>query len=278
MAQMKKKLLYTFSVLFLLSGYLNAQTRKEINDTIAKMPLFSIHKDNYFISGIPTNTEVSKKTADAKYQISFKQLLTRNTLPLDSYLYLTYTQKAFWNIYEFSSPFQEINFNPGIGLGKAIYKEDDQLAGLAAIELEHESNGRDSIYSRSWNRVTFSYHTSISPKTVLSVKAWVPFKYKDGNPELLEYVGPGEVNLSHEFKPDKLVFNLMIRKGLNWEWKGAIRSRLYYRPFEASSLYLMLEWYSGHAESLIDYSEFKSIVRFGFVIRSNELGILRAFD
>lgn len=275
---MKKLIFCIFPIFLFFTSNLHAQTREEINDTIEKMPLFSIHKDNYFISGIPTNTNVSKKTADAKYQISFKQLITRNTLPFETYLYLTYTQKAFWNIYEFSSPFQEINFNPGIALGKAIYKKNDELAGLAAIELEHESNGRDSIYSRSWNRVTFSYHTSLSPKTVLGVKAWVPFKYKDGNPELLEYVGPGEVTLSHEFKPDRLIFNLMLRKGLNWEWKGAIRSRIYYRPFKLSTLYLMLEWYSGHTESLINYKEFKSIVRFGFVIRSSELGILRAFN
>lgn len=98
-------------------------SREKINDTIEKMPTLSIHKDNYFITGIPTNKDIASKTADAKYQISFKALVTRNTLPFDTHLFITYTQKAFWNVYEFSSPFRELNFNPGIGLGKPVYNK-----------------------------------------------------------------------------------------------------------------------------------------------------------
>lgn len=106
-------------------------SREKINDTIENMPIFSIHKDNYFITGISTNKALNSKSADAKYQISFKALITRNTLPFDTYLFLTYTQKAFWNIYEFSSPFRELNFNPGVGLGKPVYNRNDDLAGMA---------------------------------------------------------------------------------------------------------------------------------------------------
>ena len=70
-------------------------TRTQINDSILKMPRFSGHKNTYFITGIPTNTSINKSNSDIKYQISFKQLLTRNTLIWDTYLFFTYSQKSF---------------------------------------------------------------------------------------------------------------------------------------------------------------------------------------
>lgn len=74
------------------ANYGQRLTREQIEDTV--LPSFSIYKDNFFITGIPTHTGISKETADAKYQISFKQLLTRHTLPFDSQLFFIYTQKA----------------------------------------------------------------------------------------------------------------------------------------------------------------------------------------
>lgn len=116
-----------------------------------------MYQDNYMITGIPLHREIGSETADVKYQISFKHLLTRRLLPLDSYLFLTYTQTAFWNLYTFSSPFEDINFNPGVGLGKAVFNSDDRLVGMAFLKAEHESNGRDSIYSRSWNSISVNF-------------------------------------------------------------------------------------------------------------------------
>jgi len=249
--------------------------REEINELIKEMPSFSIHKDNYFITGIPTNTTINSQTADIKYQISFKQLITHNTLPLDTYLFLTYSQKAFWNIYEDSSPFQEINFNPSIGLGKAIYDKNDRVKGLASLLINHNSNGRDGIYSRSWNSMNLKYTTSLNPRTLLSLEAWAPFNYKDGNQDLFDYIGLGEVTFSYDFKPNKLLFEVSAKKGLQWNWKGSLRSRLYYNPFKSINQYLMLEWFSGYGESLIDYDQFTSMVRIGYVIKSDELDFLK---
>ncbi|WP_252723819.1 phospholipase A [Winogradskyella psychrotolerans] len=243
-----------------------------MQDSIAKQPYFSIHKDNFFVTGIPTNKDVNSATSNAKYQISFKQVLTRSKLPLDTYLFLTYTQKSFWNIYEESLPFKDINFNPTIALGKYFYDKEDRLKGVGTLAFEHESNGRDSLESRSWNRISFQYTTSIFRNTVASFKAWLPFGYKEGNPDLLEYVGLGQINVSHTYRPDKLIYDLRVRKGLNFEGKGSIRARVYYNPFDnnISNQYLMLEWYVGQAEGLLNYQQSQSMIRIGFVIRTNE--------
>lgn len=250
-------------------------TKKSVDSIIKEASAFSIHKDNYFISGIPLNQEINKTTADAKYQISFKQLMTRNSLPGDTYLFLTYTQKAFWNIYENSSPFQELNFNPAVGLGKPIYNQEKHLSAIASLMLAHESNGRDSIFSRSWNSVRLKYSTLLSPRTTFTVETWIPFLYKDGNPDLFDYLGPAEINVEQVFIPKKLTAELMLRKGLEWNWQGAYRARIFYRPFKMSNQYFMLEWFNGYAESLINYREHVNMVRIGYVIKTKELDILK---
>ncbi|WP_417860646.1 phospholipase A [Winogradskyella sediminis] len=254
------------------SVYSQAYTKENLRDSIANLPYFSIHKDNYFITGVPTNKTINEVTANAKYQISFKQILTRSRLPLDTYLFLTYTQKSFWNIYEESFPFKDINFNPSLALGKFFYGKDNRLRGVGVLSFEHESNGRDSIASRSWNRINVEYTTGIFKNTVASFKAWLPFSYKEGNPDLLEYVGLGQINLSHTYKPDKLIFDLRLRKGLNLEGKGSVRARIYFNPFDnnISNQYLMLEWFVGQAEGLLNYQQSQSMLRVGYVIRTNE--------
>lgn len=255
------------------SSFAQGYTKEELRDSI--LPSFSTYKDIYFISGVPLHTDISKHSADAKYQISFKQLLTRYRFPFNSSLFLTYTQKAFWNIYEFSSPFQEINFNPGIGWGIPIFNRDGRLSDLLELKVEHESNGRDSIYSRSWNEVSLAYHTMLNDRTQLSVTGWIPFAYKENNADLMDYIGYGEFNLSYDLKPEKLFLDLNLRKGMK-DWKGSVRSRLSYRISKKTNQYMMLEWFNGYAESLLDYRQHKSMLRFGYVIRSSDRDILRS--
>ena len=252
-------------------------TRVELNDSIQHLSSFSSFEDNYFITGLPTNRDINRNTADAKYQISFKQMVTRDLLPFETYLFVTYTQKSFWNIYKESLPFRDINFNPSIALGKAIYNKEGHLRGIAVLGLEHESNGRDSIFSRSWNRINLGYTTRLYKKTIARFEMWFPFGYQESNPDLLEFIGLAEVHLNHEYIKDKLTFNVMLRKGLGFDGKGAIRSRLYYNPFKNNKLkqYLMVEWYLGQAESLLDFQKSSSIIRLGYVIKTDEFNWFR---
>jgi phospholipase A1 len=261
-------------LIFTPSLYSQALTRQEFNDTIKKMPSFSMDKDVYFITGIATNKDLSKENSDIKYQISLKQLVTRATLPLNSYLFIAYSQKSFWNVYELSNPFSDLDFNPAIGLVKPVFNKKDLLTGLMEFKFEHESNGRDSIASRSWNRVSLSYHTPLKNNFMLTVKGWIPFQYEEDNPDILDYVGLGEAKLEYTIIPEKLVADITLRKGLK-DWNGAASTRLLYKLFNNSgNQYLMLEWFVGHAENLIDYTKYTSMIRLGYVIKSTQLDIL----
>ena len=155
-----------------------------------------------------------------------------------------------------------------------FYNKKDELIGIGSLALEHESNGRDSIFSRSWNNIHATYNTKIGDKSRLGIKAWLPFMYKEGNPDLLDYIGLGELTYTHFFIKDKLELEVMARKGVKWDTKGALRTRLYYSPFKKKDQYLMLEWFNGYTENLIRYTEYQSMIRVGFVIRTNEFSLL----
>ena len=268
--------LILFAILAQSTVFGQRLTREQVYDTIMEMPSFSSYQDNYFISGVPTNKAITKNNSDIKYQISFKQLISRATLPLNSYLFVTYSQKAFWNVYSKSSPFEEINFNPAIGLGKPVFNKDGYIFGLTELKFEHESNGRDSLDSRSWNRITGAFHTPLGRRTILSVKAWVPIAYTENHPDILDYVGLGEVKVERTIINNRLIADLTVRKGLDG-WKGAASARVLYKLFNNSgNQYLMLEWFAGYAESLIDYNKYTSMVRLGYVIKSTDLDILKS--
>jgi phospholipase A1 len=255
----------------LSGGKLHAQqiTGKAADSIFNSQPYFTIYQDNYFITGIPLNERATKYNSDAKYQISFKQLLTKNVLPFHTYLFLTYTQVAFWDVYRNSSPFAEIDFNPSLGLAKRL-SYHDRFIGVASLILEHQSNGRDSISSRSWNRVSLSFQGPVSSKAVLTLKAWLPFAYKDDNPDLLQYLGYGEASLTYAFLPKKLLLDVTLRKG-NSDWKGSAQAQIDYRPFKGGNEYFMLQWFQGYAESLISYRDKVSMIRIGIIIKPSYL-------
>lgn len=121
--------------------------KNKILEVFNNMPSFAMYKDNYFITGIPTNHSIDKYSADAKFQISIRQRLTKTALPFNTFLLLTFTQKSFWNVYGKSSPFKDNNYNPGLLFIKPIISKN-RLIGVANFALEHESNGKDSLESR----------------------------------------------------------------------------------------------------------------------------------
>jgi len=238
-------------------------SRDSMTALLKKAPAFTIYNDNYFLTGANLNQRINSDNADAKFQISFKQRLTSLMLPLKTYLFLTYTQKSFWDIYKFSSPFSETNYNAGIGIARPIFK-NDVLIGALALKVDHESNGRDSIESRSWNFISLNYQSGITAKTSFMIQIWCP--YRVANKNLISYIGYGEARLRYIVRADKLIVDLIGRKGAVG-WNGNLSTSLSFRPFKFSNQYLTVQWWQGHAENLIRYQEYTSKVRLGLTIK-----------
>ena len=125
--------------------------RKELD----KLSYFTLFRDNYFIGGTTLGHRPTSTNSDVKFQLSVAQRLTKSMLPFNSFLFIMYTQKTFWNVFQKSLPMHDMNFNPGIGFGHFIVHHDKYI-GKGYLIYEHESNGRDSTQSRSWNRITLS--------------------------------------------------------------------------------------------------------------------------
>lgn len=256
----------------------NLAAKAQINlakDTVRVMlreaPSFSIYKDNYFISGIPLDRKIDKHTADAKFQLSFKQRLKNEPLFWGTYVYLTYTQKSFWGIYRESSPFKETNYNPGLSFMKPLFTED-WLTGALVYEIEHESNGRDGDESRSWNFISAGYTHFFSKDFNAGLKLWLPFSYRD-NKDLMDYIGYGEAHLSWNTANQRLFFETRIRKSLRFWSKGSIESEFSWRPSVKKNFYLTLQWWQGYSESLISYQESESMLRVGISLKPEVLRI-----
>ncbi len=58
-----------------------------------RLPAFAVYRDTYFVTGIPLNKEITNNSADASFQISVRQRLTKSVLPFNTFAYMTYTQR-----------------------------------------------------------------------------------------------------------------------------------------------------------------------------------------
>ena len=248
---------------------LNISKKKFLN-LLNESPSFGLGKDNYFVTGVPVNKQITKHSSDAKYQISIRQRLTKTVLPYNTYLLLTYTQKAFWSIYEDSSPFKDINYNPTLGLSKPVFL-DDKLIGMVSALAEHESNGRDSTYSRSWNYFSLSGIYIFNSKINFQGKIWIPFVGKD-NKDLLDYRGYGQFVVNYLNTNRKIRISLVLNPVKGYK---SINTTLdiNFKINKNANQYLFFQFYNGYAEGLLNYKEYTSMIRIGICIKQRSLTI-----
>ncbi|MEO6818610.1 MAG: phospholipase A, partial [Ginsengibacter sp.] len=102
--------------------------------------------------------KVGYNNYEAKFQLSLKTKVFQNIFKTGGDLWVGYSQKAHWQVYnaKLSRPFRELNYEPEIILNFATHIE---LFGftvrMLGASLTHQSNGRSLPLSRSWNRVIF---------------------------------------------------------------------------------------------------------------------------
>ena len=230
------------------------------------LPYFGLYKDNYFIFGPPIGQKVTKENTNIKFQISIAQRLTNATLPWGTYLYLFYSQKCFWNVLENSMPMTDLNFNPGIGLTKPLFVKN-RYVGKVSLIIEHESNGRDSIWSRSWNKVSLAANIIIDPNLSVAGKIWAPIIDGMNNKDILHYCGLYQISVQAMTDNRKFTgaLTLVKRAGNFFNYNTILE--LAWRFSRKSNQYFFLQYYNGYGEGLLDYKVFKSQLRVGIVIK-----------
>ena len=237
-----------------------------IRQDFSNQPYFGLYKDNYFIIGPPIGSRPTRENTNVKFQISVASRLTNATLPGGTYLYLFYSQKCFWNVLEESLPMTDLNFNPGIGLTKPLFVKNRYIGKLSLI-LEHESNGRDSIWSRSWNKLSVAGNIIIDPNLMVSAKVWLPIIDGENNKDILKYCGIFQASIQATTNNRKFAGAVTFVKRKDWKFNYNTIVELAYRWTTKSNTYLFLQYYNGYGEGLLDYKVFKSQLRVGIVFR-----------
>ncbi|GAA5192861.1 phospholipase A [Ferrimonas gelatinilytica] len=199
---------------------------------------------------------------EVKFQLSFKVPVAAPWFNKQGQLYVAYTNQSWWQAYNqaVSAPFRETNHMPELfyrhqPIGWRLGNWQLQTLGL---RLNHQSNGRGGIQSRSWNRIIGSAliardHFSIG------LSAWYRLKEDpketpddprgDDNPDILDFMGHGELLFLYKHKDQNFSLrsrgNLTTGKGgieLGWSWPLLGKSRGY------------VQAHYGYGESLLDYN------------------------
>jgi outer membrane phospholipase A len=226
-------------------------------DTARFLSAFSPYEPNYFSAG-------SSGETNAKFQVSLKfRLFNPNTkTPFLEKLYIAYSQTSIWQIGGSSAPFYDSSYRPS-----AFFLDDDvsqwpfrkwSRLGFQA-GLEHESNGKDGVDSRSMNiayvRPTLTlplwkdYFVSFSPKLYTYLE-------KEDNPDIPEYRGYGDYLIKFG-EVDGLQLATTLRKGTSKDAYSAQFDLSY--PLKTATFgnlggYLHLQFFEGYGESLLDYN------------------------
>jgi phospholipase A1 len=250
-------------------------------DAASKQGIFQLrpHGANYFLplrasdqpntmpsSPAPDRTVATPLPLDsieAKFQLSLKVKLVEGLLRDSGDLWFAFTQQSNWQLYEsaFSSPFRENDYLPELIVSWPMNRE---LLGwrweLLNLGFAHQSNGRGKPLSRSWNRVYAQFGFSRGAFTLLA-KPWLRLpEDDDDNPDIGDYMGPGEVRFV--YRRGGHVYSLLGRyagdgrgfAGIDWAFPAA------------GNLHGYLQFTSGYGETLIDYNHSQTTIGIGVLL------------
>lgn len=216
----------------------------------------------------PENTVTTPQGLDSletKFQLSFKTKAVENLFGNNGDIWMGYTQSSRWQTYnaEESRPFRETNYEPEVLM---VFRNGYSIGGwngrMAAVGVNHQSNGRGDPLSRSWNRVMFNVGLD-RENWALMIRPWVRIAdgSEDDNPDMEDYMGRGDLTLTHVRGGH--VYSLMARHSLRggdrshgalqFDWGFPI-----HRNFRGH-----LQVFDGYGESMIDYNHRATYVGLG---------------
>jgi phospholipase A1 len=214
-----------------------------------------------------TSDEDEIESNEIKFQLSFQTKLADDMFDKQADLWFSYTQVAFWQLYnsDISAPFRETNYEPEV---YAAFLTDYNLFGLAGrsinFGINHQSNGRSDPLSRSWNRI-FAEFIFVRDDFGLSFKPWHRIEESssdDDNPDIEDYLGNYEIRAFQRWN-DQL-FAVMVRNifdsdnhyNAELQWSFPIKRRL--RG--------LVQWYNGYGENLVDHDHKNNRIGIGILM------------
>lgn len=199
---------------------------------------------------------------ESKFQISFKTKVMQGVFYGVGDLWVGYTQKAHWQIYnkKLSRAFRELNYEPEIILNFptdiTLFKGKIRTFGII---LNHQSNGKDIPTSRSWNRIVLNIGYEYKNWNI-NFRPWYRLPdTEDENPNITTFVGDAELEIATHF--GKHEFYTLINHSFSTFQKGNIQLN-YVFPIHGH-LRGHAQVFQGYGETLIDYNVKQTTVGIG---------------
>ena len=207
---------------------------------------------------------VNYDNMELKFQLSFKTKVLQKILWGKADLWVAYTQKSFWQIYntELSRPFREINYEPEVILNFPVkFSFFGFKTRMVGIAFNHLSNGKSEPFSRSLNRVILQAGLERKNWTVY-VRSWYGMSdYGSDNPDISDYMGRGDLNVIYAKNGNVFSFIGGYNMKFNSNPKGSSEFSWSY-PIK-NNLKGFLQISHGYGESLIDYNHLQTTVGLG---------------
>lgn len=231
------------------------------NRPVYILPLFYNDNPNKSpTSANPLNTAKTPLNFDdneTKFQLSLKAKIVEGVFGSYGDVWAGYTQTSRWQILnsDNSRPFRETNYEPEVSLILPTNYNFFGLNGrLFGLTLNHQSNGRSSPLSRSWNRAIINIGLE-RENWVIMLRPWYRIpetKSDDDNPDISNFMGRGDLQITRKWNNHE--FSLMLRHSLKggenshgsaqFDWSFPIKNNL--RGFA--------QVFNGYGESMIDYN------------------------
>ncbi|MFT6266695.1 MAG: phospholipase A1 [Oleiphilaceae bacterium] len=170
-----------------------------------------------------------------------------------------------------SAPFRETNYQPEIFYLTATNWHPFGGSTGVTIGMEHQSNGRSQLLSRSWNRVYTSFMFE-KDNFALSLRPWYRIKEDekenpnesdgDDNPDIEKFMGHFELRSAYRWNDHE--FSLMGRNNLRSDNFGAVELGWSF-PL-TGHLKGFVQYFNGYGESLIDYNHNTERVGVGILL------------
>lgn len=211
---------------------------------------------------------------EAKLQVSLRAKVAQGLLLPDADLWFAYTQRSFWQVWnrKESSPFRSTDYQPEAIYVVPVPERIGTLPGgwnwrMTQFGLAHQSNGQSGELSRSWNRV-YAAAAFDHGEFGLTLRAHKRLRENnnDDNPDLLRYIGNGELVAS--WLPGLSTAQLTLRTDLRTGRHGSVQMDWTYpvQPSQPAGLRWYAQLFSGYGETLLDYNHRQTSLGVGLTL------------
>lgn len=212
---------------------------------------------------------------EAKFQLSMKADIASHPGPdwlgIGTVRYwLAYTQQSHWQIANTrnSEPFRETNYEPEFIA--TFVRDEGSRFRFVNLGMLHQSNGRSLPESRKWNRFYMQGGWESGSTTALLRRWWrlADDPLLDDNPDILEYVGLGDLMLHWEPEDESQSVAVLLRSNLQLDGNHSYVQIDWATPKtmgRAGRVHVQLT--SGYGESLIDYNHRQTTLGLGLSFR-----------